>query len=103
MSEQNNTQGKATENEAGELHGLVCRMLLKMLKHADQGTLVERDKDGELVYIMPPPALLAQAIKFLKDNGIDRPAMPMKREDTLSKKMPDMDELERGNVVSIRR
>jgi len=103
MSEQNNTQGKATENEAGELHGLVCRMLLKMLKHADQGTLVERDKDGEMVYIMPPPALLAQAIKFLKDNGIDRPLTTGQRVDTLKDKMPDFDELESGKVVSIRR
>ena len=101
MSEQVN--GKASETEAGELHGLVCRMLLRMLKAADNGTLMARDKDDELVYIMPPPALLAQAIKFLKDNGIDKPAMPMKREDTLAQKMPDMDELERGNVVSIRR
>lgn len=102
MSEQEQNT-KATESEAGELHGLVCRMLLRMLKAADSGQLVAKDKDGELVYIMPPPALLAQAIKFLKDNGIDRPATTGKRVDTLQDKMPDFDELERGNVVSIRR
>ena len=49
-----------------------------------------------------PPALIAQAIKLLKDNGIDQPAQKGNRVDTLKDAMPNFDELE-GNVIPIKR
>jgi hypothetical protein len=36
-----------------------------------------------------PPALLAQAIKMLKENGIDSPARSREVKDTLAAHMPD--------------
>lgn len=88
---------RATSEEVDELHGLTCRMLLKMLKAADEMKLV----DHEGVVVMPPPALLAQSIKFLLANGIDRPASSTKKVDTLKEKMPDFDAMD--NVVSMRK
>ena len=41
-----------------------------------------------------PPALLAQAIKLLKDNGIDSPARAQKVADTLAKHMPNFDDID---------
>ncbi len=35
-----------------------------------------------------PPALLAQAIKMLKENGIDSPAREKKARDTLAAELP---------------
>ena len=78
-----------------ELHGLTLRILTKMLKAAEDGMLI--DDEGHIT--MPPPALLAQAIKFLKENGIDKPASQAKKTDTLKERMPDFDDLERGGVV----
>lgn len=39
-----------------------------------------------------PPALLAQAIKMLKENGIDSPARTKDLQDTLVAELPNFDE-----------
>jgi len=84
---------------------MTLRILMKMLQAAESNTLVSgKDDDGEPLFVLPPPALLAQAIKFLKENGIDSPATSGKKVDTLAASMPDFDQLELGsNVVSIRK
>ena len=46
---------------------------------------------------------MAQAIKFLKENGIDKPASAATKHDTLAEAMPDMDELETRNVLPFKR
>jgi len=86
---------RGTNEEFDALHGLTLRILTKMMQAAEAGMLV--DADGNVA--MPPPALLAQAIKFLKENGIDKPAPSAQKVDTLKDAMPDLDEIERGNVV----
>jgi hypothetical protein len=90
---------RGTNEQFDELHGLTLTILTTTLKAAARGMLV--DEEGQVTMI--PPALLAQAIKFLKENGIDKPAAPTKKTDTLKDAMPDFDELEGGNVVPIRR
>lgn len=95
---------RGTNDQFDELHGLTCRMLLKMLRAADQDKLIEGvTDDGDPLYVLPPPALLAQAIKFLKENGIDRPASTGIKKDTLKDAMPDLDQIERGSVIPFRK
>lgn len=48
-----------------------------------------------------PPALLAQAIKFLQINGIDSPVRAQKVRDALAGRMPEFDP-EETNVVPMR-
>lgn len=67
MSNEKITRG--TEDQFDELHGLTLMMLTRMMKAAAAGMLV--DEEGQVT--MPSPTLLAQAIKFLQANGIDRP------------------------------
>ena len=50
---------KATEDRLGDLHALTAELLITQLKQM---------KNGE---IEPDPRLIANAIKFLKDNNIE--------------------------------
>lgn len=81
---------RTTDDRFDELHGLVATALIEQIQAWKEGRLVEA-KDGEYVKVFPP-ALLAQAIKFLKDNGIDQPARKGNRIDTLKDAMPDFDD-----------
>lgn len=92
---------RASNDLADEMHRLVAEALVEQIKAWKEGRLVDLDKEGSYVKVFPP-ALLAQAIKFLKDNGIDQPARAGNRVDTLRDAMPDFDELE-GNVIPIKR
>jgi len=104
------TQKRASSDALDGLHALVAEALIEQITAFKEHRLVEysrvydAESDGEQQYIKVfPPALLAQAIKFLSENGIDMPAQSGNRVDTLKKAMPDFDEMERGNVVSIRK
>lgn len=78
-----------TSNESfDELHALTADYLIATLKAAKAGRLVHLE-GGEYVTLNLPPAYMAQAIKFLKDNGIDQPAQKGNRVDTLKNEMPD--------------
>ena len=90
---------RGTNEQFDELHSLTLTMLLVMMKKASKGLLVDDDN----VATLPPPALMAQAIKFLKENGIDKPAANTNKTDTLAEEMPDLDDLERGTVVPFAR
>lgn len=71
---------RASEDLFDELHLLTVETLKDQIKkYKDEGEPV-------------PPALLAQAIKMLKENGIDSPARSKKLHDTLAAEMPDFDE-----------
>ncbi len=78
---------KGTETQFGDLHQLVAESLIEQITAWKEHRLVMVDKE-ECVKVFPP-ALLAQAIKFLKDNGIDQPARAGNKVDTLKKAMPD--------------
>lgn len=79
--------GKATDSQFGDLHQLVAESLIEQINAWKAGRLVQLD--GEKYTKVFPPALLAQAIKFLKDNGIDQPARTGNKVDTLKNVLPD--------------
>lgn len=90
--------GKATDSQFGDLHALVAESLIEQIQAWKAGRLVVQE--GEEYVKVFPPALLAQAIKFLKDNGIDQPARSGNKVDTLKKAMPDFSD---DNVVTFNR
>jgi hypothetical protein len=70
---------RATEQQLGELHGLVASTF------ADEIRRYVREKQAI------PPSLLAAALKFLKDNGIDAPARDNDAVDKLASEIEDLD------------
>lgn len=64
---------KATEKRLSELHGAVATVLLAQVTREEAETTFNGDGEivetGEMVF-NASPALLATAIKFLKDNSI---------------------------------
>lgn len=89
---------KATETQVDDLHGLVAETLIEQIAAYRLGNMFELDRDGNKVVLPMPPALLAQAIKFLKDNGIDSPVRAQKVRDALAGRLPEFDP-EDSNVV----
>jgi hypothetical protein len=59
---------KASNDQLDSLHAAVANVLASALKQDYY------DKEGNKV--PPPAALIANAIKFLKDNGIEAQAVP---------------------------
>ena len=70
---------RATEDLLNELHDLQARQLLSEIKRLAAA--------GKGI----PPALFAQANKFLKDNGIDRAVTPGDPTDRLAEEVPHFD------------
>lgn len=83
------------------LHELVVDTLVEQIKAYKLGEMMGTDKDGNTFARPMPPALLAQAIKMLKDNGIDSPMRAQKIKDALAGRMPEFDP-EDSNVVPMR-
>lgn len=91
---------RGTDEEFDKLHGLTLRIITKMMEAAEKGKLV--DEEGHVT--MPPPALLAQAIKFLKENGIDKPETKKDALRALREQLPNFeDDDPNSNVVPMRR
>jgi len=88
---------KATTELMDELHGAHADILLKTLKNYREGAI----KDDEGNAIAAPPAFLAQVCKFLKDNGIDRPASAQDTVDLLAGAMPDFDAFDNVSKIGI--
>lgn len=78
-------KSRASEDLLNELHDLQARTLLAEIKRIVQ--------EGESV----PPALFAQANKFLKDNGIDRAVTPGDPTDLLAEEVPVFDNIIAGD------
>jgi hypothetical protein len=100
------TSKRTTDDAFNELHGIVADALIEQIKAWKEDRLVDyklvKDGDEVTTYVkVLPPALIAQAIKFLKDNGIDTPAQTGSKVDTLKDSMPDFGDAD--NVVAIRR
>ena len=89
---------RTTDDRFDELHSIVADALIEQINAWKDGRLVTL-QDGEYVKTFPP-ALLAQAIKFLKDNGIDSPAPKGSKVDTLKDAMPEYND---DNVLHMRR
>lgn len=64
---------KATESKLNNLHGAVADVLTTQVLHQDAETAFDEDGEmvetGDMIYTASP-ALLAAAMKFLKDNDI---------------------------------
>lgn len=76
---------RASEDILDELHDLQARSLLAEIKRcADSGEGI-------------PPALFAQANKFLKDNGIDRAVTPGDPTSLLEEELPVFDNIIEGD------
>lgn len=82
---------RADEAQVDELHGLIAETLIEQITAYKCGDMLGTDKDGNTFALPMPPALLAQAIKFLKDNGIDSPQRAQKVRDALAGRMPEFD------------
>jgi CTP:molybdopterin cytidylyltransferase MocA len=76
---------RATEDLLDMLHGSVANSFLEEIKAFKAGNYL--DKDGNPLPI--PAALLAQAAKFLKDNGVDRAIRAGGTEDLLAAELDD--------------
>ncbi|MGY6517476.1 MAG: hypothetical protein ACXIUZ_02060 [Lysobacteraceae bacterium] len=83
---------RATEDLLDTLHSLTATALMDEIKKFRQGKYL--DKDGNVLPV--PAALLAQAAKFLKDNGVDRPRREGNEIDKLANELPDFADLENG-------
>lgn len=97
---------RTTDDSFDALHGIVADALIEQITAWKEGRLVDFGRvsggeEGKDYVKVLPPALIAQAIKFLKDNGIDTPAKTGSKVDTLKDSMPDFGDAD--NVVAIRR
>ena len=79
---------RATEEAFDALHCLTIESLISQINAYKNGEI----KSGDTV-LPVPPALLAQAIKLLKDNGIDSPARAKKLDEALPPDLPSFDEV----------
>lgn len=83
---------RATNETADRLHGLTFELLIRELRYYAEDPGV--DEDGKpLPRRVIPPALLAQAIKLLKDNGVDSPVRAKQLEDALAAHLPDLEDV----------
>lgn len=80
---------RADENLFDLLHSLTVSTIIEQVKVYTEN----RDEKGNLHPLAVPPALLAQAIKLLKDNGIDSPARAKKLDEALPADLPSFDDV----------
>lgn len=92
---------RATEDTLDGLHGLVADTLKAELNAAALRMPCEHCNQRPGI----PPALLAQAIKFLSENGIDAPAAKSGKLNDLRKSLPRFDDEEGSpdNVIHLTR
>lgn len=83
---------RASSDVADALHALVFQTLIEEIRRCRNPGV---DEEGKALPRQPvPPALLAQALKALKDNGIDAPARAQALRDELADALPDLDDVE---------
>ncbi len=75
---------RASNNHMDALHGLLAKTMFEEIAAYVNGDRKGVDKEGNTFKLPMPPALLAQAIKFLKDNGVDAPGRDNKGVDRLA-------------------
>jgi len=80
---------RATDTVMDQLHGLVADSLIQQIEVYTKAV----DADGKPAPLPIPPALLAQAAKFLKDNGIDSPHRAKKVDEALPPDLPSFDDV----------
>tara|TARA_B100001939_G_scaffold342295_1_gene353228 strand:- start:6524 stop:6808 length:285 start_codon:yes stop_codon:yes gene_type:complete len=84
---------RATDDLLDALHGTVACTLLDEIKRYRNGEVLDDKGNPQPI----PASLIAQAIKFLKDNGIDRAVKPGDPEDLLADELEE--EFNSNNVT----
>lgn len=80
---------RASEEALDLLHGATAEAFAEEIRKYREG--VYRDNDGNPLPI--PASLLANAGKFLKDNGVDRPGKKDDPIDRLASELPTLDDV----------
>ena len=90
--------GRATDALMDQLHGEVTTALIDEITTRNDEVVIGMDKAGEAVKGRKglAPAMVAAAIKLLKDNGVDAPARLSPKVDRLAAELEnlDLDEIE---------
>lgn len=86
---------RASADAADSLHALTFKTVEEQIKLYTDNVDPETGKPAPLPV---PPALLAQAIKLLKDNGIDSPGRAKKLNDDLGARLPDLQDVEEAHM-----
>lgn len=82
---------RAKEGALDALHAAVATVLTEAVQVHERPILdKEGQPTGETERVAPSPQMIAQAIKFLKDNGIDAPAKS-ERMSNLAAALADLD------------
>jgi hypothetical protein len=81
---------RATDDLLDALHALAASTLIEQVNLYRNA----KDADGNPDPQPVPPALLAQVLKFLKDNGIDSPARAAEVKDTLKGTLPTFEDVQ---------
>lgn len=81
---------RASDDLADRLHAMVFESILEEIERYRN----HKDPEGKPDPLPVPPALLAQAIKVLKDNGIDSTARAKAAKDRLAGVLPNLEDVE---------
>lgn len=87
---------RATDAIADALHKLTFETIIDEINRYRH----HKDPDGKPDPQPVPPALIAQALKALKDNGIDSPERAKRLEDSLSGTLPTFSEVEEAGGMN---
>lgn len=83
---------RASSDVADSLHALVFQTIIDEITEYRK---VKYDADGKELPRQPvPPMLIAQALKALKDNGIDSPARAKQLFDALAGQLPKLEDVD---------
>lgn len=90
---------RASSDVADSLHALVFQTLIDEInRYLKPG----KDAEGKDLPRQPvPPALIAQALKALKDNGIDSPVRAKQLHDALAGHLPQLEDVEDEHMGGI--
>ena len=83
------TSSRATDELVDQLHGMTAELLIEQLN-----LYRLHETDGKPDPLPVPPQLIAQVLKFLKDNGIDSPVRAKAVQDALKGRLPTFDDVE---------
>lgn len=83
---------RASETLLDSLHGATAEAYAEEIRKYRDGEYT----DGEGRTLPIPASLLANAAKFLKDNGVDTPGRDNEKIDELAGSMPEFDDVKAG-------
>lgn len=88
------TENRASDDTVDTLHGMAAEILIEQL---NLYRLNVNPETGLPAPLPVPPQLIAQVLKFLKDNGVDSPRRAKAVQDALKGRLPSFDDVEAAN------